>query len=233
MGVASHLLSRWYKLVDILLHAFFFQEEAIVLANVAERAERYDDMIEYMKVRCICFSWFVGKLWFSHQWCERPVFLPLGNTIFLLCFFFPIFNREKNPWPITTGVMKLIELSPGPCQSWKSSQQRGTRNVLCGLQGAREVSCDDSGFVTEFFQATRTYPTLERRQIIDSNVPLVGKICGGDIWYMLVPRVSLLYLERFPTKKGVLECEIVVMRCFCQSKNHGRVPWAAVDWRSV
>jgi hypothetical protein len=25
------------------------QEEAIVLANVAERAERYDDMIEYMK----------------------------------------------------------------------------------------------------------------------------------------------------------------------------------------
>ena len=71
---------------------------------------------------------------------------------FLLCFFLPQFlTGKKSPWP--HGPLEPFSvdfaLSPGPCQSWKSSQQRGTRNVLCGLQGAREVSCDDSGFVTD------------------------------------------------------------------------------------
>ena len=90
--MARHLLSRWYKLVDSC-YIFFLQEEAIVLANVAERAERYDDMIEYMKVHqlqliffLICvFSISVGK-------CK---FLPIGGAG-IGCFFFPFFPGTKN-----------------------------------------------------------------------------------------------------------------------------------------
>ena len=40
---------RCTSCAQILAPAHTMQEEAVVLANVAEQAERYDDMVEYMK----------------------------------------------------------------------------------------------------------------------------------------------------------------------------------------
>jgi len=232
MGVASHLLSRWYKLVDSLLHAFFFRKRPLfwpMLPNGLSAMMIWSNTWRSaasasvdLLVSCD-FPISDGKGHFSY---------PLGIPFFVVFFFAPIFNREKTHGPMAhwSHFQLILPRHQDRVKAGKALSREEREMFSAAFKARAKSAVMIQVLLRTFLNMSHLGKKANHRLKCTGKV---GKICGGDIWYMLVPRVSLLYLERFPTKKGVLECEIVVMRCFCQSKNHGRVPWAAVDWRSV